>query len=198
MTRFINLETQYKQLGFNFVAGIDEAGRGPLAGPVVSAAVILKANARIPGLKNSKLLTPQQREKLFNIIIGQSIDYSISIVSHQHIDRVNIYRATLFANYLCVEYMRTKPDIVLIDGRDKQYLNTPFKTVIKGDDKIKSIAAASVLAKVVRDRIMDEFAMEFNMYGFENHKGYGTREHRANLLKYGKSEIHRKTFNFKI
>ena len=179
------------------IAGIDEAGRGPMAGPVVSAAVILKERARLPGLNDSKLLNPGQREILFEQILQQCIDFSITAVSHKVVDQMNILQATKYANYLCIQYLKEKPNIVLIDGRDKQFLEMPFKTIIKGDQKVRSIAAASILAKVTRDKIMDKYSEEFEVYGFGQHKGYGTRMHRKNLTKYGPCEIHRKSFTFK-
>lgn len=194
---FISLESHLNKQGFSLIAGIDEAGRGPLAGPVVSAAVILKKNAKLPGLTDSKLLSPKAREALFPKIIAQCLDFSIAIVSHKTVDEINILEATRHANYLCIEHLTIKPDIAVIDGRDKQILDIPFLTIIKGDSLVKSIAAASVLAKVARDRIMHHYAIEYPMYGFEKHMGYGTRIHRENIFKHGRSEIHRETFTVK-
>ncbi|MFH1284583.1 MAG: ribonuclease HII [Candidatus Peregrinibacteria bacterium] len=179
------------------IAGIDEAGRGPLAGPVVSAAVILRPNARIPGLKDSKLLSARMREKLFELIIKNSVDYAITIVSHKLIDEINISNATRFANYLCLHYMKTVPDIALVDGIDKQFFEIPYENIIKGDQKVRVISAASVLAKVTRDRIMRYYSKEFRGYGFEYHVGYGTRKHISNIKKYGLCEIHRKSYNIR-
>jgi ribonuclease HII len=197
MSSFLKVESGFKKLGLRFIAGIDEVGRGSLAGPVVSAAVILKENAKLPGLADSKLLTKQKREKLFKLIIKNSLDFAISFVTNEIIDEHNITEATKFANLLCVKYLKYIPDIALIDGIDKQYLQIPFKTIIKGDSKVRSIAAASIIAKVARDRVMEEFAKEYNNYGFERHVGYGTREHRSNIKKFGYCDIHRKSFTFK-
>lgn len=196
MSSFLPIEAQLRKVGFNIIAGIDEVGRGPLAGPVVSAAVILRENAKIPGLKDSKELTAFKREKLFAEILENALDYSISLVSHLVIDEINILNATRFANYLCVKNLRLKPDIALIDGRDKQIIDIPFETIIKGDSKVRSIAAASILAKVTRDRLMQKYAQDFSQYGFEHHMGYGTRLHRQNLTRYGACEIHRRSYTW--
>ncbi len=179
------------------IAGVDEAGRGPLAGPVVSAAVILKAGTKLPGLADSKKLKPSARTKLFDLIIKRALDFSITIVSHLDIDRLNISHATRWANFFCIESLRIKPDLVLIDGNDKQILNTPFKTVIGGDGKIRQIMAASILAKVTRDKIMEHYSREFPNYGFEKHMGYGTRLHRTLLESHGPCEIHRNSYNWR-
>lgn len=195
MARFIPLESRLRREGVSLIAGIDEAGRGPLAGPVVSAAVILKPNTRIPGLADSKLLSAKKREELFPQIIEKALDYSISIVSHIVIDDVNILNAVRFANHLCVKHLKHKPDIVLIDGRDKQIIDIPFQTIIKGDMKIRTIAAASILAKVARDRIMKEYDKQFPKYKFGQHMGYGTKMHRDLVKKYGFCEIHRRSYN---
>lgn len=197
MFHFIPLEAQLKKSGLVLIAGIDEAGRGPLAGPVVSAAVILKENAKLPNLNDSKKLTPHVREKLFGMILKSAIDYSITIVPHATIDEMNILNATIFANYLCVRHLRVKPDIALLDGRDKQIIVEKHQNIIKGDEKIRVIAAASILAKVVRDRLMTHYAGIYKNYGFEKHMGYLTRLHRSNISKYGLCEIHRKSYTFK-
>ena len=198
MTPFFPLEAKLRKQGFQFIAGIDEAGRGPLAGPVVSAAVILKENCRLPGLKDSKLLTHKQRHRLFHQILKNAQDYAITAVSHVLVDEFNILRATIFAHDLCLSGLNIKPDLALIDGRDKQIIDIPFYNIIKGDRRIRSIAAASVLAKVMRDKIMTKYSEEFPNYGFSIHMGYGTRKHRINILKFGRCEIHRKSFTFKI
>lgn len=191
---FIPIENQLKRRGFKFVVGIDEVGRGPLAGPVVSAAVILKEKARLPGLADSKQLSKAKREKLFWMILDNALDYCIAAVPHTLIDEINILNATRIANDLCINELSIKPDIAIIDGRDKQILNIPFLTFIKGDRHIRSIAAASILAKVFRDTIMQEYGREFPQYGFEKHVGYGTRLHRANILKHGFCDIHRRSY----
>ncbi len=197
MTSFIPLESQLMRTGLILIAGIDEAGRGPLAGPVVSAAVILKKNAKLPGLKDSKCLSKDKRETLFKEIVEKAIDYSITVISHKVIDELNIVEAVKYANYLCIKHLKKKPDIALIDGIDKQILNIPFKTIVKGDSVIRSIAAASILAKVTRDKIMEHYSKKFRIYGFNKHMGYGTREHRNIIKKHGYCEIHRKTYKIK-
>jgi ribonuclease HII len=197
MALFVPIESRLRSIGFDFVAGIDEAGRGPLAGPLVCAAVILKEKAKLPGLNDSKLLKEKKRDELFELIVKESLDFSISIIPHSQIDKINIVESVKLANYNCVEALSYKPDISLIDGNDKQILDTKFLTVIKGDQLIKSIAAASVLAKVTRDMIMKHYALEYDKYGFEVHKGYGTRIHRNNIKKFGRCEIHRKTYKIK-
>ena len=197
MAKFKPIESQLKKQGFNFVVGIDEAGRGPLAGPVVSAAVILKPNCRLPGLDDSKKLSPKKRKILFELILNNCLDYSISLVSHITIDQINILEATKLANLHCIEALKIKPDIAVIDGRDKQYLEIPFITIIKGDNHVKSIAAASILAKVTRDHLMQYYSTIYPNYGFEQHMGYGTHQHRAIIKKQGQCEIHRKTFKVK-
>lgn len=197
MPRFIPIEAQLQKEGFVLVAGIDEAGRGPMAGPVVSAAVILKRGARLPGLNDSKKLTKRKREELFEKIVKNSLDFTISIVSPQTIDDINILESVKLANYLCIQDLKFKPDIAVIDGRDKQILEIPFKTIIKGDQKVRSIAAASILAKVTRDKLMTYYTKKYPNYGFERHMGYGTREHRSNMEKFGLCEIHRKSYSYK-
>jgi len=197
MRNFIPIEAQLKKQGLHFVAGIDEAGRGPLAGPVVSAAVVLKPNTIIPGLDDSKKLSHKKRERIFEMVIEKCLDYSIAVVSHITIDEINILNATRAANQMCIEALDVAPDIVLIDGNDKQILEVPFQTIIKGDSKVQSIAAASILAKVTRDGIMKYYAEEYPYYGFEKHMGYGTRLHRASIGKHGRCPIHRKSFTIK-
>lgn len=197
MGKFLPVEQQLIRQGFFYIAGIDEAGRGPLAGPVVSAAVILKKTARLPGLDDSKKLTHKKRLELFHKIIDQSEDFSITFVPHETIDEINILNATIQANHLCVKFLNVKPDYVLIDGRDKQTIDLPFQTIIKGDSKVKSIAAASILAKVARDHLMNHYDSLFPNYGFSKHMGYGTQLHRSNIKKYGLCAIHRKSYKLK-
>ncbi len=198
MANFIPIESHLNARGYSVVAGIDEAGRGPLAGPVVSAVVILKENVIIEGLNDSKKLTAKKREQLFPQILENCLDYAVSVVSHQTIDEINILNATRLANILCLKSLKIKPEIIIIDGRDKQFIKEKFLTLKKGDLKMKSIAAASVLAKVFRDKIMEYYHAELPKYGFQKHKGYGTREHRSNMKKFGLSEIHRKSYTFKV
>jgi ribonuclease HII len=197
MGSFIPLEARLKKKGFFVIAGVDEAGRGPLAGPVVSAAVILKPYCKLPGLDDSKKLRSQKREELFELIVKNALDYSITAIPRQTIDKYNILNAVRFANDICVASLERTPDIVLIDGRDKQIITIPFQTIIKGDSRIRSIAAASILAKVFRDKIMQQYHKQFPNYNFSQHKGYGTRMHRDLIKKFGPCEIHRKSFKLK-
>lgn len=194
MFRLSPIEAQLRKAGFRCIAGIDEVGRGSLAGPVVSAVVILKDNAKLAGIDDSKKLSAKQREKLFEKILGNAVDYAVTLVPHQTIDKVNILKAVQIANDICVRELKTKPDMVLIDGKDKQIIDLPFKTIIKGDTKVKCIAAASILAKVIRDKLMHFYAKEYSKYGFERHVGYGTREHRSNITKHGYCDIHRRSY----
>ncbi len=185
--------------GYKCVCGIDEAGRGPLAGPVYAAAVVLPLGLEIEGLNDSKKLSEKKREQLFDVIKEKAVDYSIGIATEQEIDEINILNATFLAMHRAVEGLKTKPDYALIDGN--QYPRNPFvteETVIKGDAKSMSIAAASILAKVSRDRFMLEKAKEYPQYQFEKHKGYGTKLHYEMLKEYGASPIHRMTFLKKL
>ncbi len=185
--------------GYKLVCGIDEAGRGPLAGPVYAAAVILPLGLEIDGLNDSKKISEKKREKLFDIICEKAVDYSIGIATEQEIDEINILNATFLAMHRAVEGLKEKPDYALIDGN--QYPKIPFvteETVVKGDAKVMSIAAASILAKVSRDRFMLEKAKEYPQYQFEKHKGYGTKIHYEMLKEFGPSPIHRMTFLKKL
>jgi ribonuclease HII len=198
MGRFIPIESRLRKQGYNLIVGIDEVGRGPLAGPVVSAAVILKPNCRLPGLNDSKLLSAAKREALFPKILNAAQDYAIAIVPHQIIDKVNILNATRAAHDLAIRGLENLPDIALIDGRDKQIIDIEFRNIIKGDQKVRCIAAASIIAKVARDHLMKHYASIYPQYGFERNMGYGTREHCQNILKYGQIDIHRNSFLSKL
>ena len=181
--------------GYKVVCGIDEAGRGPLAGPVHAAAVILPIGLEIEGLNDSKKLSEKKREQLFDVICEKAIDYSIGVATEKEIDEINILNATFLAMHRAVEGLKIKPDYALIDGN--QYPKIPFvaeETVVKGDAKSMSIAAASILAKVSRDRFMLEKAKEYPEYCFEKHKGYGTKVHYEAIKEFGPSPIHRLTF----
>ncbi len=181
--------------GYKIICGIDEAGRGPLAGPVYAAAVILPLGLEIEGLNDSKKISEKKREQLFDVICEKAVDYSIGIATEQEIDEINILNATFLAMHRAVEGLKIKPDYALIDGN--QYPKIPFvmeETVVKGDAKSMSIAAASILAKVSRDRFMMEKAKEFPQYQFEKHKGYGTKLHYEMIKEFGPSSIHRMTF----
>ena len=191
-------ENALKEKGYKFIAGVDEAGRGPLAGPVYAAAVILKEGAVIDGINDSKKLTEKKREELFDIIIENSVSYAIASVDEKVIDEVNILNATHMAMNDAVGKLKQKADFVLIDGNSIKNMKTPHETVVKGDAKSISIAAASILAKVSRDRYITEMAEKYPQYGFEKHKGYGTKAHNEAILEHGPSPIHRKTFLKKL
>lgn len=180
------------------ICGVDEAGRGPLAGDVYAAAVILNDEILIEGLNDSKKLSEKRREELFNIIIEKADAYSIATATVFEIDEMNILQATMLAMQRAVHGLEIKPDYALIDGNKKPVLKCKSDFVIKGDAKSASIAAASILAKVARDRYMKKIADEFPQYAFDKHKGYGTKLHYEMIEKYGVSEIHRKTFLKKI
>ena len=181
--------------GLKQVAGVDEAGRGPLAGPVVAAAVILDRDRRLKGVDDSKRLTPAQRERLFEQILERAPGLGIGIVDPQTIDRVNILEATRLAMYEALGKLAPRPDLVLIDALRLPALAVSQKPLIKGDRRSASIAAASIVAKVTRDRLMLEADARFPEYGFARHKGYPTREHLAALEKHGPCPIHRRTFH---
>jgi len=180
--------------GYKMICGVDEAGRGPLAGPVCAAAVILPKGLVLPGLNDSKKLTDKKRRELFPIIKEQAIAYGIGLASHEEIDEINILQATYLAMERAIAQLEGKADFALIDGNRAKDFGLPVRTVVKGDSLSASIAAASVLAKVTRDNIMLEMAEKYPNYGFEVHKGYGTKAHYEALRAYGHSEIHRLSF----
>lgn len=186
-------ERKLRQKGYQHIAGIDEVGRGPLAGPVVAAAVILPENFYLPGIDDSKKLTEQKREAYYELIISQAISYSVGSISPEEIDQINIYEATKKAMLASVAGLTTKPDFLLIDAMK---LETPYpsEAIIKGDAKSISIAAASIIAKVTRDRLMKEIGQNYPEYGFESNMGYGTKEHLEAIETKGITPHHRKTF----
>lgn len=188
------IEEQFLQKGFTLIAGVDEAGRGPLAGPVCAAAVILPAGLEIPGLNDSKKLSDKQRRTLFPIIKECAVAYGIGMASEVEIDEINILQATFLAMKRAVEQLNLSPELLLIDGNRKCDFGIPAETVVHGDSLSASIAAASVLAKVTRDDYMLEQAEKYPLYGFEVHKGYGTKAHYAALVENGHCPIHRLTF----
>ncbi|MBR4172807.1 MAG: ribonuclease HII [Clostridia bacterium] len=192
--RMKEIEKRLYNEGYRLVAGVDEAGRGPLAGPVYAAAVILPADVRLDGINDSKKLSPKKRDELFDEIIEKAVSYAVFSVDEKKIDEINILRATHMAMNGAVESLSKKPDYVIIDGNSISGMTLPHETVVKGDAKSISIAAASILAKVSRDRYITEMAEKYPEHGFEKHKGYGTKEHIDAILKYGVSPIHRKTF----
>lgn len=192
------IENEKKALGYKLIAGVDEAGRGPLAGPVCVASVILSDGAYLEKINDSKKLTDKVKDKLYDEIKEIAVAYSIVLVSHEDIDRLNILYATFKGMCDAVDGLSVKPDYVLIDGNKISGMELPHECVVKGDSKSISIAAASILAKVTRDRYMMELDEKYPEYNFKKHKGYPTKEHYEALKKYGASEVHRKSFNLKL
>ena len=188
------IENGVRSEGYEVICGVDEAGRGPLAGPVCAAAVILPMGLEIPGLTDSKKLTDKKRRELFPVIKEQAVAYGIGLASHEEIDEMNILQATYLAMERAMAQLAVKPDIALIDGNRAKDFGLPVRTVVKGDSLSMNIAAASILAKVTRDDLMLELAQKYPEYGFEVHKGYGTKAHYEALRAHGASSIHRKTF----
>ena len=180
--------------GYQSVCGIDEAGRGPLAGPVCAAAVILPAGLLIDGLDDSKRLTEKKREELFDVICGQAVGYGIGWADEREIDQVNILQATFLAMRRAVEALSVPADYALVDGNRMPPLPVPGEAIVKGDGKAACIAAASVLAKVSRDRVLRELDKQYPEYGFAQHKGYGTKAHYAAIKRYGVLPVHRQSF----
>ena len=180
--------------GYRLIAGVDEAGRGPLAGPVVAAAVVLPADAILQGLDDSKKLSPTRREELFPKIQTQAVVYGVAVVNPEVIDKINILQAALLAMQQAVEQLQPVPDLLLIDGNQKIASSIEQWAIVKGDSKSLSIAAASVLAKVTRDHIMQDYHQLYPQYEFARHKGYGTKLHRDLIAEHGPCPIHRSTF----
>jgi len=180
--------------GFLTVCGIDEAGRGPLCGPVCAAAVILPPDTEIEGLNDSKKLSEKKREALFDIICDRAVSYGIAMASAQEIDEINILQATFLAMRRAVDALSVQPDCALIDGNGKPGLAIEQRTIVKGDSKSVSVAAASILAKVTRDRYMKEMDAQYPQYAFAQHKGYGTRLHYERIAEFGLCPEHRRTF----
>ena len=188
-------ENEAKRKGYKFVCGVDEAGRGPLAGPVCAAAVILPENCEIEGLNDSKKLTEKKREQLYDVIIEKAVAYSVAFGSVEEIEEHNILNATYIAMNRAIDGLSQKADFALIDGnRVPKGISVPCETVVKGDAKSCSIAAASILAKVTRDRLLLEYAEKYPEYGFEKHKGYGTAVHYNAIHQHGVLPIHRISF----
>ena len=188
------IENSHFTNGIEVICGVDEAGRGPLAGPVCAAAVILPKGLEIPGLNDSKKLTDKRRRELMPIIKEQALAYGIAFASHEEIDQINILQATFLAMERAMAQLKIKPDLALIDGNRQKDFGINVETVIKGDSRSANIAAASVLAKVTRDDYMEAMALEYPGYGFEIHKGYVTQAHYEALRNLGPSPIHRMTF----
>lgn len=181
---------------YTIVAGVDEAGVGPIAGPVVAAAVILNPDKKIYKLKDSKVLSEKQRDILYSKIMNNALAVSIGIASVEEIDQLNIYHATLLAMQRAILQLKIKPELVLIDGRSKPAMDLPMQAIIDGDQKIKCISAASIIAKVTRDNIMKNYHQQFPLYCFDQHKGYSTKLHQKLVKEHGVLPIHRRSFNF--
>lgn len=188
------IEQVHFDSGIKIICGVDEAGRGPLAGPVCAAAVILPPNAEIPGLNDSKKLSDKKRRELYPVIMEQAVAYAIAFADHKEIDEINILQATYLAMERAISQLSVKPELALIDGNRAKDFGVPVQTVVHGDSLSASIAAASVLAKVTRDDYMLKMAEEYPDYDFEIHKGYGTKAHYAALTEKGPCAIHRMTF----
>ena len=199
LTNLKQIEKDLHKKGFNNICGIDEAGRGPLAGPVVVAGVIMPENSMIEGVNDSKKVSEKKREKLYDQIIEEAISYSVAIIGQDVIDEINILNATKQGVTEVVKGLDTRPDLIIIDALE--HINTdgvPYEPFIKGDAKCYSIAAASIIAKVTRDRIMREWDEVYPQYGFISHKGYGTAKHIAAIKEFGLTPIHRKSFTKKF
>ncbi len=194
----LEIEEVLWQNGYQRIAGIDEAGRGPLAGPVVAAAVIFAPGVTVPGVRDSKQLTEKQRETLFEDIVQSCLAYGIGVVEPADIDRLNIRQATFLAMRKALGAMKITPDYLLVDGEELPNSLYPQEAIVGGDDKSFTIAAASILAKVTRDRMMKMYHEQFPQYHFDRHKGYGTQLHREMILRYGPSPIHRRSFLKKL
>jgi len=188
------IESELQNEGFKYICGVDEAGRGPLAGPVYAAAVILPFKAQIPGLNDSKKLSAAKREDLYKTIIETAVSYAVASADHKEVDEINILNATYLAMNRAIEALSVQPSISLIDGNRNSGITFLSRCIIGGDGISASIAAASILAKVSRDRYMIEISKKFPEYAFEKHKGYGTKQHYEKLREYGPSEIHRVSF----
>ena len=189
------IEKEFFNKGAKYIAGIDEAGRGPLAGPVVVASVILNEDSMIEGVNDSKKISEAKREKLYEVITKEAICYGIGITYQDEIDEINILQATKKALTESIKALEIKPNIIMVDALEGiDTLSIPYKSIIKGDAKCYSIAAASIIAKVTRDRIMREWDKIYPQYGFASHKGYGTAKHILALKEYGACSIHRQSF----
>ncbi len=190
----LEIENKLYNEGYNFICGVDEAGRGPLCGPVVAAAVILPKNEKIEGVNDSKKLSEKKREQLFEVIKEKAVAFGIGISDVDVIEEVNILNATKLAMKEAIGNLKIKPDYVLIDGNQGIDIKINYETVISGDAKSESIAAASIIAKVTRDRMLIEYDKKYPEYGFAKHKGYGTKAHIEAIQKYGLTQIHRPSF----
>ena len=189
------IENQLHKNGFENICGIDEAGRGPLAGPVVVASVIMKPDSFIEGVNDSKKVSEKKREKLYEQIIEEAVSYSVGIIDQNEIDEINILNATKKGLTESIKGLKVKPERIIVDALDKiDTCGIPYMPIVKGDAKCYSIAAASIIAKVTRDRIMRQWDEVYPMYGFSRHKGYGTAAHIAAIKEYGLCPLHRRSF----
>lgn len=188
------IQRGFQEKGYRMICGVDEAGRGPLAGPVCAAAVILPPGFEIPGLNDSKQLTDKKRRELYPVVMEEAISYGIAFVDEQVIDRDNILNATFAAMKSAISQLDPKPDLALIDGNRVADFGVEAVPIVKGDARVASIAAASILAKVARDQYMEEMDAVYPQYGFAVHKGYGTKRHYAAIVEHGMCPIHRRTF----
>lgn len=195
LTKLKEIEKEFHEKGIKYICGIDEAGRGPLAGPVCVASVIMPENSMIEGVNDSKKVSEKKREMLYDKIIEEAISYSVAIISEKEIDEINILNATKKGLTQSIAGLNVKPELILVDALDKiDTLGIPYKPIIKGDALAYSISAASILAKVTRDRIMRQMDEIYPEYGFAGHKGYGTAKHIAAIKEFGLCDIHRRSF----
>ena len=195
LTKLKQIEQDFHKQGYKYICGIDEAGRGPLAGPVVVASVIMPPDSMIEGVNDSKKVSEKKREILYDKIIEEAINYSVAIISEKEIDKINILNATKEGLTQSIANLKIRPDLILVDALDKiDTLGIPFKPIIKGDALVYSISCASIIAKVTRDRIMRQMDEIYPEYGFAGHKGYGTAKHIQAIKEYGLCDIHRKSF----
>lgn len=195
LTKLKEMENNLYSKGMNYICGIDEAGRGPLAGPVVVASVIMPKDSMIEGVNDSKKISESKREMLYEKIIEEAVSYGVAIIDQKEIDELNILNATKKALTTSLKELKVRPDIILVDALDRiDTLQIPYQSIIKGDAKAYSIAAASIIAKVTRDRIMRQWDEIYPQYGFERHKGYGTAAHIAAIKEYGICPLHRLSY----
>ena len=194
LDNMLKIEHELNKKWYELVCGVDEAGRGPLCGPVVAAAVILPKDAHIEGVNDSKKLTEKRREKLYDDIMQNAISVGVGVSDVDIIEEVNILNATKKAMLQAISNLKVNPEYVLVDGNQKIDTDIPLETVVKGDSKSESIAAASIIAKVTRDRLLIEYDKKYPEYGFAKHKGYGTKAHIEAIKKYGLTPIHRPSF----
>ncbi|NIA19080.1 MAG: ribonuclease HII [Xanthomonadaceae bacterium] len=191
------LQKCFHRLGYQFILGVDEAGRGPLAGPVVAAAVILSPGVNLSGVNDSKALSSARREELFSTVVSKACSYGIGVVSPAEIDEINILQATFLAMVKAINHTNIFPDLVVVDGRQRLPFPLCQYPLVKGDSRCQVVAAASIIAKVIRDRIMRFYHLRYPLYGFDRHKGYGTAAHRQAVNLYGLSPVHRRSFRLK-